>query len=151
MATLPSGSVNWYKIFQRGQDYMKTWPADKRLTPFFPENRMIVATRFAVHYMPAVAVFTLSWQIAMGGQLGPAVATAIFACSLPMQGLWWLGKRSISPLPPTLLHWFHEVRHQLSEAGQAMAPLEGIPTYQMLADVLKRAFKLLDKTFLDDL
>jgi len=32
-----------------------------------------------------------------------------------------------------------------------MAPVEGIPTYQMLADVLKRAFKLLDKAFLDDL
>ncbi|WP_413737800.1 terminus macrodomain insulation protein YfbV [Sodalis sp. RH21] len=151
MATIPSGSVSWYKIFQRGQDYMKTWPTEKRLATLFPENRMIAATRFAVRYMPAVAVFTLTWQIAMGGQLGPAVATAIFACSLPMQGLWWLGKRAITPLPPTLLHWFHEVRHQLSEAGQAQAPVEGIPTYQMLADVLKRAFKLLDKAFLDDL
>ncbi len=34
-----------------------------------------------------------------GGQLGPAVATALFALSLPMQGLWWLGKRSVTPLP----------------------------------------------------
>ncbi|HEY0209830.1 terminus macrodomain insulation protein YfbV [Acerihabitans sp.] len=151
MATIPSGSVSWYKIFQRGQDYMKTWPTEKRLAPLFPENRMITATRFAVRYMPAVAVFTLTWQIALGGQLGPAVATAIFACSLPMQGLWWLGKRSVTPLPPTHLHWFHEVRHQLNEAGQALAPVEGVPTYQMLADVLKRAFKLLDKAFLDDL
>lgn len=151
MATIPSGSVSWYKIFQRGQDYMKTWPTEKRLAPLFPEHRMITATRFAVRYMPAVAVFTLTWQIALGGQLGPAVATAIFACSLPMQGLWWLGKRSVTPLPPTHLHWFHEVRHQLNEAGQALAPVEGVPTYQMLADVLKRAFKLLDKAFLDDL
>ncbi|NDL65302.1 terminus macrodomain insulation protein YfbV [Acerihabitans arboris] len=151
MATIPSGSVSWYKIFQRGQDYMKTWPTEKRLAPLFPENRMITATRFGVRYMPAVAVFTLTWQIAFGGQLGPAVATAIFACSLPMQGLWWLGKRAVTPLPPTLLHWFHEVRHQLNEAGQALAPVEGAPTYQMLAEVLKRAFKLLDKAFLDDL
>jgi len=151
MATIPSGSVSWYKIFQRGQDYMKTWPTDKRLASLFPEHRMITATRFAVRFMPAVAVFTLSWQIALGGQLGPAVATAIFACSLPMQGLWWLGKRSVTPLPPTLLHWFHEVRHQLTEAGQALGPVESTPTYQMLADVLKRAFKLLDKAFLDDL
>lgn len=68
-----------------------------------------------------------------------------------MQGLWWLGKRSITPLPPSLLTWFHEVRQKLNEAGQALAPVEGVPTYQMLAEVLKRAFKLLDNAFLGDL
>ena len=80
-----------------------------------------------------------------------AIATALFACSMPMQGLWWLGRRSVTPLPPTLLQWFHEVRNKLTEAGQAVAPVEGTPTYQSLADLLKRAFKQLDKTFLDDL
>lgn len=95
--------------------------------------------------------FTLCWQIALGGQLGPAVATALFALSLPMQGLWWLGKRSVTPLPPSILHWFYEVRGKLEEAGQALAPVEGKPDYQALADTLKRAFKQLDKTFLDDL
>ncbi len=86
-----------------------------------------------------------------GGQLGPAVATALFALSLPMQGLWWLGKRSVTPLPPSILNWFYEVRGKLQEAGQALAPVEGKPDYQALADTLKRAFKQLDKTFLDDL
>ncbi len=33
----------------------------------------------------------------------------------------------------------------------ALAPVEGKPDYQALADTLKRAFKQLDKTFLDDL
>lgn len=146
-----SGNISWFSLFQRGQRYMKTWPADKRLAPMFPENRVSNATRFAIRFMPPLAIFTLTWQIALGGQLGPAVATAIFACSLPMQGLWWLGKRSVTPLPPTLLQWFHEVRGKLQEAGQAIAPVEGKPTYQALADVLKRAFNQLDKTFLDDL
>ncbi|MCC3703116.1 terminus macrodomain insulation protein YfbV [Rouxiella badensis] len=151
MSSKPSGSVGWFHIFQRGQHYMKTWPSDKRLAPVFPENRISTATRFGVRFMPPLAVFTLAWQIALGGQLGPAVATSIFACSLPMQGLWWLGRRSVTPLPPTLLGWFHEVRHKLIEAGQALAPIEGVPTYQSLAEVLKRAFKQLDKTFLDDI
>ncbi len=151
MTSKPSGSVGWFQVFQRGQHYMKTWPSDKRLAPVFPENRISTATRFGVRIMPPLAVFTLAWQIAMGGQLGPAVATSIFACSLPMQGLWWLGRRSITPLPPTLLNWFHEVRHKLMESGLALAPIEGAPTYQSLAEVLKRAFKQLDKTFLDDL
>lgn len=146
-----SESVSWFRLFRLGQHYMKTWPVDKRLAPIFPENRVTRATQFAIRFMPPLAVFTLTWQIALGGQLGPAVATALFACSLPMQGLWWLGKRSVTPLPPSLLHWFHEVRAKLQEAGQALAPVEGKPTYQALADVLKRAFKQLDKTFLDDL
>lgn len=146
-----AGNPGWFGLFQRGQHYMKTWPADKRLAPVFPENRVVTATRFAIRFMPPLAIFTLTWQIALGGQLSPAIATALFACSLPMQGLWWLGKRSVTPLPPTLLHWFHEVRAKLEEAGQAIAPVDGKPTYQALADVLKRAFKQLDRTFLDDL
>ncbi len=146
-----AGNPGWFGLFQRGQHYMKTWPADKRLAPVFPENRVVTATRFAIRFMPPLAIFTLTWQIALGGQLGPAIAIALFACSLPMQGLWWLGKRSVTPLPPTLLHWFHEVRAKLEEAGQAIAPVDGKPTYQALADVLKRAFKQLDRTFLDDL
>jgi len=117
----------------------------------FVENRSIRATRFAIRFMPPVAVFTLTWQIALGGQLGPAVATALFAISLPMQGLWWLGKRSVTPLPPSILHWFYEVRSKLEEAGQTLAPVQGKPDYQALADTLKRAFRQLDKTFLDDL
>ena len=146
-----SGSSGWFGLFRKGQHYMKTWPVDKRLAPVFPENRVTRATRFAIKFMPPIAVFTLTWQIALGGQLGPAIATALFACSLPMQGLWWLGKRSVTPLPPGLLAWFHDVREKLQNAGQAIAPVEGTPTYQSLADVLRRAFKQLDNTFLDDL
>ncbi|AFR04250.1 UPF0208 membrane protein [Pectobacterium carotovorum subsp. carotovorum] len=151
MATKPDSRISWLQLFQRGQHYMKTWPAEKRLAPVFPENRVAQATRFGIRIMPPLAVFTLTWQIALGGQLGPAIATALFACSLPLQGLWWLGRRSVTPLPPTLAQWFHEIRHKLLESGQALAPLEEAPTYQTLADVLKRAFNQLDKTFLDDL
>ncbi|AFJ98752.1 DUF412 domain-containing protein [Cronobacter sakazakii] len=143
--------MSFFSLFRRGQHYSKTWPTDKRLAPVFIENRVIRATRFAIRIMPPVAVFTLCWQIALGGQLGPAVATALFALSMPMQGLWWLGKRSVTPLPPGTLNWFYEVRTKLQEAGQALAPVEGKPDYQALADTLKRAFKQLDKTFLDDL
>ena len=151
MSTPENPTVNFFSLFRRGQHYAKTWPMEKRLAPMFIENRTIRATRYAIRFMPPVAIFTLCWQIALGGQLGPAVATALFALSLPMQGLWWLGKRSITPLPPSILHWFYEVRGKLEEAGQALAPVEGKPDYQALADTLKRAFKQLDKTFLDDL
>lgn len=151
MSIPENGSVSWFSLFRRGQHYAKTWPLEKQLAPVFVENRMIRATRYAIRFMPPIAVFTLTWQIALGGQLGPAVATALFAISLPMQGLWWLGKRSVTPLPPTVLQWYYDVRSKLEEAGQALAPLERKPDYQALADTLKRAFGQLDKTFLDDL
>lgn len=151
MSSNPSSHMSWFKLFQRGQVYMKTWPNEKRLAPMFPENRVMKATRFAIRVMPAIAVFTLAWQISLGGQLGPAVAIAVFACSLPMQGLWWLGKRSVTPLPPTLLHWFNEIRTHLQQAGKALAPIEGTPTYQSLAELLQRAFKQLGRPFWDEL
>ena len=139
MSTPEKRPVSFFSLFNRGQHYAKTWPLDKRLAPVFIENRIIRATRYAIRIMPPIAIFTLCWQIALGGQLGPAVATALFALSLPMQGLWWLGKRSVTPLPPSILNWFYEVRGKLQEAGQALAPVEGKPDYQALADTLKRA------------
>ncbi len=146
-----SGNVSWFGVLRRGQHYMKTWPDDKRLSPVFPEQRIGKAIRFGIRFMPPVAVFTLCWQIALNAQLGPAVASALFACSLPVQGLWWMGRRAMKPLPPSLLQWYHSVRAKLEEAGQMIAVPQGAPTYQSLADVLKRAFRQLDKTFLDEL
>ncbi len=70
---------------------------------------------------------------------------------LAYAGIMVVRKRSVTPLPPSILNWFYEVRGKLQEAGQALAPVEGKPDYQALADTLKRAFKQLDKTFLDDL
>lgn len=151
MPTSENHPVTWFGLFRRGQHYAKTWPMEKRLAPVFVENRVIRATQFAIRFMPPVAVFTLTWQLALGGQIGPAVATALFALSLPIQGLWWLGKRSVTPLPPAILHWFYDVRNKLEQAGLALTPFEGKPDYQALADTLRRAFKQLDKTFLDDL
>ncbi|MEA9444069.1 terminus macrodomain insulation protein YfbV [Candidatus Fukatsuia symbiotica] len=152
MTNNPSDPViGWFQILQRGKKYMKTWPLDRRLAPIFAENRVVNMTLFGIRFMPPLAIFTLTWQIALGGQLAPAIATAFFACSLPLQGLWWLGKRSMMPLPLTLLQWFHSVRQKLSEAGKRVVPVETTPTYQSLAELLKSAFGQLDETFFDDL
>lgn len=151
MSDTPHRPVSGFSLFSRGQRYVKTWPMDKRLAPVFIEHRIIRATRFAIRFMPPVAIFVLCWQIALGGEIGPAVATALFALSLPLQGLWWLGKRAVTPLPPPTLNWFYEVRGKLEKAGQALTPVQGKPDYQALAEALKRAFRQLDKTFLDGL
>ncbi|EPL9568630.1 terminus macrodomain insulation protein YfbV [Providencia rettgeri] len=150
MSTLQNTPPGFFKRFRLGNRYLKTFPMEKKLAPIFPEIRINKAVRFGIRFMPPIAIFTLAWQIALGGQLGPAIATALFACSLPMQGLWWLGKRASTPLPSSLLSWFYEIRDKFTEAGIAMAPVEQQPDYMALADLLKRAFNQLDRSFMED-
>lgn len=66
MSTPDNRSVNFFSLFRRGQHYSKTWPLEKRLAPVFVENRVIKMTRYAIRFMPPIAVFTLCWQIATG-------------------------------------------------------------------------------------
>ncbi len=66
-------------------------------------------------------------------------------------GIVVAGQAFCNAITPAILNWFYEVRGKLQESGQVLAPVEGKPDYQALADTLKRAFKQLDKTFLDDL
>lgn len=68
MSTPDNRSVNFFSLFRRGQHYSKTWPLEKRLAPVFVENRVIKMTCYAIRFMPPIAVFTLCWQIALGGQ-----------------------------------------------------------------------------------
>lgn len=59
-----------------------------------------------------------------GGQFGPAVATALFALSLPMQGLWWLGKRSVTPLPLQSLTGFMKFAVNCRSLDRCWHPLK---------------------------
>ncbi len=54
-------------------------------------------------------------------------------------------------LPSSLLSWFYEIRDKFTEAGIAMAPVEHQPDYMALADLLKRAFNQLDRSFMEDI
>lgn len=106
MSTPDNRSVNFFSLFRRGQHYSKTWPLEKRLAPVFVENRVIKMTRYAIRFMPPIAVFTLCWQIALGGQLGPAVATALFALSFTHAGIVVAGQafcNAITPCYPQLV------------------------------------------------
>nr|WP_314265105.1 terminus macrodomain insulation protein YfbV [uncultured Moellerella sp.] len=151
MKTQPAPNPNFLKKLRLGKQYMSIYPLEPKLGAIFPENRMIKATRFGIRFMPPIAVFILAWQMSLNGELGPAVATALFACSLPIQGLWWLGKRASTPLPVSLLTWFYEIREKFVAAGLSVAPIENQPTYLSLAELLKKAFKQLDRSFIEDI
>ncbi|MDX1304307.1 terminus macrodomain insulation protein YfbV [Photobacterium sp.] len=140
-----------WQNFQNGQQYMATWPIRKELALMFPEPRYIKATKFATRVMPAIAVMSVLSQMAFNNYdaLPQAIVVAFFALSMPLQGLWWLGKRSRTVLPPSLATWYREIYEKIKNEGYAMQPLKKQPRYLELAEVLNRAFQQLDKTSLE--
>ncbi|SMR98841.1 hypothetical protein VIM7927_00054 [Vibrio mangrovi] len=134
-----------------GQKYMDIWPMRKELAPIFPEQRIIKATRFAVKVMPAVAAISVLTQMTFhnSGAMPQAIVIALFAISLPLQGIWWLGNRANTLLPPSLAGWYRELHQKIIETGFALEPIKAKPRYKELALVLNKAFRQLDKSALD--
>ncbi|MEJ3599417.1 terminus macrodomain insulation protein YfbV [Vibrio vulnificus] len=134
-----------------GQKYMDTWPMRKELSAIFPEQRIIKATRFGIKVMPAIAAISVLTQMAFNNYqaLPQAIVMALFALSLPLQGIWWLGHRSNTQLPPALATWYRELHQKIVESGSALEPLKSRPRYKELAHTLNRAFRHLDKSALE--
>lgn len=95
--------MSFLKTLKIGQHYLKNWPLEIKLGAIFPENRVIKTTIFAQRFMPFLAVFSIVWQQFYARSdymaLAVAVLTALFALCLPLQGLYWLGKRAQRKLP----------------------------------------------------
>ncbi|MCG3733099.1 terminus macrodomain insulation protein YfbV [Vibrio cincinnatiensis] len=134
-----------------GQKYMDTWPMRKELNLLFPESRIIKATRFGIKVMPAIAAISVLTQMSFQNMqaMPQTVVMAIFAISLPLQGIWWLGNRANTQLPPSLAGWYRELHQKILETGFALEPMKSKPRYKELALVLNRAFRQLDKTVLE--
>ncbi|MBD1575499.1 MULTISPECIES: terminus macrodomain insulation protein YfbV [Vibrio] len=143
--------VSFIHRFKEGQHYMDHWPVRKELAPMFPEQRMIKATRFGIKVMPAVAAISILLQMTFNNQaaMPQAIVIALFAISLPLQGIWWLGTRSNTQLPPSLANWYRELYQKVAESGIAQEPIKPQPRYKELASMLKRAFKQLDEATLE--
>ncbi|MGO2508262.1 MAG: terminus macrodomain insulation protein YfbV [Vibrio hibernica] len=143
--------VSFIHRFKDGQHYMEQWPVRKELAPMFPEQRIIKATRFGIKVMPAVAAISVLLQMSLNNQaaIPQAIVIALFALSLPLQGIWWLGTRSKTVLPPSLANWYRELYQKVAESGIAQEPIKSKPRYKELASMLKRAFRQLDKTTLE--
>ncbi len=146
-----NNSIGLIHNFRSGQKYMDIWPMRKELSPIFPEHRVIKATRFGIKVMPAVAAISILVQMTFQNMqaMPQAIVIALFAISLPLQGMWWLGYRSNTVLPPALAGWYHELRHKIQESGFALEPAKAKPRYKELAMTLNKAFRQLDKTALE--
>ncbi|GLO60370.1 UPF0208 membrane protein [Vibrio sp. MACH09] len=139
------------KNLRNGQKYMDIWPMRKELSPIFPEQRIIKATRFGIKVMPAVAAISVLVQMSFQNMqaMPQAIVIAIFAISMPLQGMWWLGNRANTNLPPALAGWYRELHQKIVETGFALEPIKAKPRYKELAVILNRAFRQLDKNALE--
>ncbi|AXY01473.1 DUF412 domain-containing protein [Vibrio alfacsensis] len=146
-----SNKVGLFHSLKDGQSYMEIWPVRKELNAIFPEQRIIKATRFGTKVMPAVAAISVLTQMAFNNYdaLPQAIVVALFAISMPLQGMWWLGSRSNTKLPPALATWYRELHQKITETGFALEPAKAKPRYKELAVILNRAFRQLDKTSLE--
>ncbi|WP_420932978.1 terminus macrodomain insulation protein YfbV [Alteromonas sp. A081] len=139
-------------MLQDGQQYMKTWPMRKELYGFFPECRVVAATKFAIKTMPpATMVICLLLLQNLGTQFIPqTIAMGMFFLSLPIQGLLWLGHRSDQYLPPQLNSWYQEIHSSMRSQGCKVASVNSKPKYKELAQLLRTAFKDLDNAFTEN-
>lgn len=109
--------MNMIKLFKIGQEYMKICSTDKQLAYSFPEIKIIRYIKFAIKYLPPVIAVLFLWQYYLQIGMTSAIITTIFAISIPIQGILWLGKRANSPLPLNLLPWYLETQQKLIQEG----------------------------------
>ncbi|WP_116473837.1 terminus macrodomain insulation protein YfbV [Zobellella maritima] len=136
----------------RGKQYLAIWPQEKQLAALFPEYRIMAATRLGVKTMPALITFSLLCQFQFGepGLWPSVVASVLFLASLPVQGLYWLGKRADTLLPPSLVNWYRQLHQKIAAAGVKVKEPVARPRYFELGETLSVAFRQLDKSFINE-
>lgn len=143
-----------YNTLQAGQHYLNTLPNQKKLALFLPDYRLIRLVKFASKAMPAFACFALIWQYFFADPehaiTANATLTALFALSIPFQGLFWLGRRAKSPLPLWLLEWYESLRQKLIAERHQIAD-QAVPSYQDFANLLQLAEKTWGQSYFDEL
>jgi len=127
-----------------GQRYAERWPRHA-VVAAFTESKVIPATTIATKMMPAFAVINLLVQWQFHGQdfTPTSVATSLFMLMLPLQGLYWLGKRAREPLTPQLQVWYQDLAKKLKQSDPNAAIREGKVTYMDLALLLRKILAIL--------
>lgn len=102
--------MNLLKLFKIGRKYISICPTQLTLASTFPEIKIINYIKSASKYLPPLIVALIVWQYYMNIELAITILTTIFALSLPLQGIIWLGKRATSPLPLSLLEHYNHIQ-----------------------------------------
>ena len=138
-----------YTTLLAGREYSKHWPANAELNSLFVENKVILLTSLSWRYLPVASVVCAAAQFSYLGvaHLPQMLAMMLFLISIPLQGWYWLGVRSATPLPPAMATWCKQIQQKMQQQGVAVAPTQQPARYKDLALLLKQAYQQLDKAF----
>jgi uncharacterized protein len=138
-----------YAMLRAGKEYSKQWPAKAELNSLFIENKVILLTTKAARLLPVLAIVSAAVQYSFLGKpfLPQIIAMMLFVATLPLQGWYWLGVRSVTPLPPAISSWYQQIRQKMQQQGIALAPVKQPGRYKDLAVLLQQAYQQLDRAF----
>ncbi|MCR5535793.1 MAG: DUF412 family protein [Succinivibrio sp.] len=147
------------KTIKDGMEYMELWPEEPLLNPVFAEYRVKKMMKLGRLILPPFMVLMVLWSYIRGGGLHPEISfmlamqdnliitilCLIFLLSMPLQGYYWFGLRSKTPLNPKLLEFYAKTCARLGRQ-QAAAPdmLE-------LVRLIRAGLKTLGSDFLKEL
>lgn len=142
----------FFDIIRQGDFYLKNWPTQKTLNCLFIDSKVSFYTRLSIKVIPAFIMLILSLNILAPDILHwPATMTLVlFLMGLPVQGLYWLGKRANSFLPNKLLPWYAAIEKTLNNQQVKGGVMAKRPRYLDLALLLKSAFKRGGDNFLQN-
>ena len=140
----------FFDVLKQGDRYLQLWPKQRTLNCLFIDSKIVFYTQLLIKLCPAFIVFLLGLQISLPMLFSwPTTATIVlFLVGLPIQGLYWLGKRSQALLPYKLLPWYIAIQQKISGNNKPQAKLISRPCYTDLAKLLSNAFKLGGDNFL---
>ncbi|MEH6451959.1 MAG: terminus macrodomain insulation protein YfbV [Psychromonas sp.] len=140
----------FFDVLKQGDKYLQLWPKQRTLNSLFIDSKIVFYTQLLMKICPAFVILLVGLQIAFPLLLSwPTTATLVlFLLGLPVQGLYWLGKRSETLIPHKLVPWYIAIQQKLSGNKNTKAQLISQPSYLDLARLLVNAFKVGGDNFL---
>ncbi|MFT6348294.1 MAG: uncharacterized membrane protein YfbV (UPF0208 family) [Psychromonas sp.] len=141
---------SFFDVIREGNRYLKAWPKQSALNGLFIDSKVAFYTRLSIKITPAFIALSLGLTLTFPTLFDPIVSVtfALFLLGLPIQGFYWLGKRSRQLLPQQLLPWFMTIKNKVSVKNTVEKESIHHPSYLELAALLQQAFKLGGDDFL---
>ena len=140
----------FFDVIKQGDKYLHSWPKQRVLNCLFIDSKITHYTRLAIAIMPAFLVLAIALNVLFADFLNWSVTVTFifFMLGLPLQGLYWLGKRSRLLLPEQLLPWYAAIHKKLHSDKIKQNISMHRPSYFDLALLLTNAFRLGGDDFL---
>ena len=141
---------SFFDVIRQGDKYLQDWPKKKVLNCLFVDSKIAFYTRLSIKVIPAFIFLIIALNIVLPTFFSWSVTLTfiLFLLGLPVQGLYWLGKRSQELLPSQLLPWYIAIQEKLYGNRSEQKIMQYRPSYRDLALLLKNVFKIGGDKFL---